>query len=377
MTQMLIFDTNEKKIKYKVSQGTGTHADIQEPLSLKAPSHRTRYYTSLHVINIVDNNYQIIRKTNKYKNNHFSSFLESSLKTDLLNIFITPISRLLIMENYQSEIQIQTKEKHLLCECLAMHYHKSLRIEIRRQMLFSNFHIVAVKQQINNITSRNNASILNFGGGFRWQSEYPWYIIEVKKSIIYNIITKYPMWSGGREMPSQQNIILMRQRQRGKRSKLTVVVCYDSIPINFNILFLIRSLILTIPSTLNHVVAHSKTTYVKSYTKCSRLLNFDTVNNFLMSLKKIYKHFQKSHLLNSLQEKNPSYVLWKVLIFSNTANEVLSKTYPRMNKTTEEDVIYNNLPYTGYEHFEPKNWLITKPNLEEKLLQSSKCLHFT
>ncbi|KAF0762199.1 Uncharacterized protein FWK35_00008316 [Aphis craccivora] len=24
------------------------------------------------------------------------------------------------------------------------------------------------------ITSRNNASISNFGGGFRWQSEYPW-----------------------------------------------------------------------------------------------------------------------------------------------------------------------------------------------------------
>ncbi|KAE9532625.1 hypothetical protein AGLY_009706 [Aphis glycines] len=30
------------------------------------------------------------------------------------------------------------------------------------------------------ITSRNNASISNFGGGFRWKSEYPWYIIEVK-----------------------------------------------------------------------------------------------------------------------------------------------------------------------------------------------------
>ncbi|KAF0771856.1 Uncharacterized protein FWK35_00006006, partial [Aphis craccivora] len=30
------------------------------------------------------------------------------------------------------------------------------------------------------ITSRNNASISNFGSGFRWQSEYPWCIIEVK-----------------------------------------------------------------------------------------------------------------------------------------------------------------------------------------------------
>ncbi|KAF0760749.1 Uncharacterized protein FWK35_00008307 [Aphis craccivora] len=30
------------------------------------------------------------------------------------------------------------------------------------------------------ITSRNNASISNFEGGFRWQSEYPWCIIKVK-----------------------------------------------------------------------------------------------------------------------------------------------------------------------------------------------------
>ncbi|KAE9536487.1 hypothetical protein AGLY_007276, partial [Aphis glycines] len=30
------------------------------------------------------------------------------------------------------------------------------------------------------ITSRNNASISNFGGGFRWKSEYPWCIIQVK-----------------------------------------------------------------------------------------------------------------------------------------------------------------------------------------------------
>ncbi|KAF0758171.1 Uncharacterized protein FWK35_00026727 [Aphis craccivora] len=32
-----------------------------------------------------------------------------------------------------------------------------------------------------NITCRNNASISNFSGGFRWQCEYPWCIIDVKK----------------------------------------------------------------------------------------------------------------------------------------------------------------------------------------------------
>ncbi|KAF0757247.1 Uncharacterized protein FWK35_00019699 [Aphis craccivora] len=29
------------------------------------------------------------------------------------------------------------------------------------------------------ITSRNNASISNFGGGFRCKSQYPWCVIEV------------------------------------------------------------------------------------------------------------------------------------------------------------------------------------------------------
>ncbi|KAF0762451.1 Uncharacterized protein FWK35_00008292 [Aphis craccivora] len=31
------------------------------------------------------------------------------------------------------------------------------------------------------ITNRNSVSISNFGGDFRWQSEYPWCIIEVKR----------------------------------------------------------------------------------------------------------------------------------------------------------------------------------------------------
>ncbi|KAF0772607.1 Uncharacterized protein FWK35_00006414 [Aphis craccivora] len=30
------------------------------------------------------------------------------------------------------------------------------------------------------IICRNNASILNLGGGFQWQSEYLWCMIEVK-----------------------------------------------------------------------------------------------------------------------------------------------------------------------------------------------------
>ncbi|KAE9541284.1 hypothetical protein AGLY_004529 [Aphis glycines] len=35
------------------------------------------------------------------------------------------------------------------------------------------------------ITSQNNASISNFGGGFRWKGEYPWCIIEFSTESIF------------------------------------------------------------------------------------------------------------------------------------------------------------------------------------------------
>ncbi|KAF0751643.1 Uncharacterized protein FWK35_00039219, partial [Aphis craccivora] len=40
------------------------------------------------------------------------------------------------------------------------------------------------------ITSRNNAPISNYGGGFRCKSEYPWCIIEVKSKIFQKVIKK-------------------------------------------------------------------------------------------------------------------------------------------------------------------------------------------
>ncbi|KAF0752651.1 Uncharacterized protein FWK35_00038123, partial [Aphis craccivora] len=40
------------------------------------------------------------------------------------------------------------------------------------------------------ITSRNNAPISNFGGGFRCKSEYPWCIIEVKSKHFHTIVFK-------------------------------------------------------------------------------------------------------------------------------------------------------------------------------------------
>ena len=40
------------------------------------------------------------------------------------------------------------------------------------------------------ITSRNNALIANFGGGFRWQSGNPWCIIQVKSKHFPTVFKK-------------------------------------------------------------------------------------------------------------------------------------------------------------------------------------------
>ncbi|KAF0753059.1 Uncharacterized protein FWK35_00017543 [Aphis craccivora] len=40
------------------------------------------------------------------------------------------------------------------------------------------------------ITSQNNVPISNFGGGFRWKSEYPWRSIEVKSKHFPTVFKK-------------------------------------------------------------------------------------------------------------------------------------------------------------------------------------------
>ncbi|KAF0761760.1 Uncharacterized protein FWK35_00011636 [Aphis craccivora] len=40
------------------------------------------------------------------------------------------------------------------------------------------------------ITSRNNAPISNFGGGFRWKSEYLWCIIKIKSKHFPTVFKK-------------------------------------------------------------------------------------------------------------------------------------------------------------------------------------------
>ncbi|KAF0766340.1 Uncharacterized protein FWK35_00011381 [Aphis craccivora] len=45
---------------------------------------------------------------------------------------------------------------------------------------FTMLCVFFLDSEVYSITSRNNAPISNYGGGFRCKSEYPWCIIEVK-----------------------------------------------------------------------------------------------------------------------------------------------------------------------------------------------------
>ncbi|KAE9539414.1 hypothetical protein AGLY_004666 [Aphis glycines] len=50
---------------------------------------------------------------------------------------------------------------------------------------------IVVAASVVNITSRNNAPISNYGGGFRCKSEYPWCIIETDKSSPFRICEQF------------------------------------------------------------------------------------------------------------------------------------------------------------------------------------------
>ncbi|KAE9525609.1 hypothetical protein AGLY_014136 [Aphis glycines] len=80
--------------------------------------------------------------------------------------------------------KIQIKDKPV--------FNRQQKLEIVTNILYYSYSYVSHSTPIvyrllhplaNFIISRNSASISNFGGDFQWQSEYPWCIMEVKKSI--------------------------------------------------------------------------------------------------------------------------------------------------------------------------------------------------
>ena len=54
----------------------------------------------------------------------------------------------------------------------------------------SSYVILIFFVSVYSITSRNNAPISNFGGGFRCKSEYPWCIIQVKSKHFPTVFKK-------------------------------------------------------------------------------------------------------------------------------------------------------------------------------------------
>ncbi|KAE9544675.1 hypothetical protein AGLY_000217 [Aphis glycines] len=126
-----------------------------------------------------------------------------NLVVSLLMLLMTTCATLIQMKNHPTILTIVNNTlsyyKMLSDECISFtmkskvrgfkQFSKSLRKPIKKMrktgMFFTQnqfstksiFYIVVNKNE-SIITSRNNASISNFGGGFRWKSEYPWCIIE-------------------------------------------------------------------------------------------------------------------------------------------------------------------------------------------------------
>ncbi|KAE9524658.1 hypothetical protein AGLY_014708 [Aphis glycines] len=81
------------------------------------------------------------------------------------------------------------------------------------------------------ITSRNNASILSFGGGFRWKSEYLWCIIEIKntlktnskniKTILHNFKLRNDLFIYSLEKKTKYNLTRMHSTNFSQIDELT------------------------------------------------------------------------------------------------------------------------------------------------------------
>ncbi|KAF0763214.1 Uncharacterized protein FWK35_00008694 [Aphis craccivora] len=86
--------------------------------------------------------------------------------------FLMSIKKFLITFEVEILTKIRRNHEYLITyEELCMKFSNSERkdecIDFTMMCFFSVYRI----------TNRNNAPISNFGGGFRWKSEYPWCII--------------------------------------------------------------------------------------------------------------------------------------------------------------------------------------------------------
>ncbi|KAE9523008.1 hypothetical protein AGLY_016639 [Aphis glycines] len=82
---------------------------------------------------------------------------------------------------------------------------------------FTMMYVFFFAVSVYSITSRNNASISNFGGGSRWESEYPWCIIKFKFLRNLSKTRKFAMQELQRKWKSLRNSF---SREQAKRKNL-------------------------------------------------------------------------------------------------------------------------------------------------------------
>ncbi|KAF0765986.1 Uncharacterized protein FWK35_00005991 [Aphis craccivora] len=121
---------------------------------------------------------------NKYHKNHVLDNLKRKRKN-----WSRSCIQMEILYNFTREKALKNLiGLYILSILLAETHHIIIILSITTFLLFlskESVHKISERStllKVDNITSRNNASISNFGDGFRWKSQYPWCIIEVKIS---------------------------------------------------------------------------------------------------------------------------------------------------------------------------------------------------
>ncbi|KAF0773331.1 Uncharacterized protein FWK35_00006550 [Aphis craccivora] len=90
------------------------------------------------------------------------------------------LERQLIILKNETTYKLILRVTLLSCEIKRVNYNQYVHSERCYEYIDFKMMCIFFCVSVYSITSRNNASISNFGGGFQWQSEYLWCIIEVK-----------------------------------------------------------------------------------------------------------------------------------------------------------------------------------------------------
>ncbi|KAF0765106.1 Uncharacterized protein FWK35_00011400, partial [Aphis craccivora] len=133
------------------------------------------------------NIFQQFKKKNQEKQKKMTEKREFLRKTSFrLNRFFIWLIKNTTLSFPYIFLQVISRRYLKILPLRMIHTAPNILNEVKRMYWFYNdmcffvFFFVFVFVSVYSITSRNNAPISNYGGGFLCKNEYPWCIIEVK-----------------------------------------------------------------------------------------------------------------------------------------------------------------------------------------------------